>query len=95
VQRMYLNGEDVSETIRLPDISLAASDVSALPAVRAYLMDMQRAMAREHDVVMDGRDIGTVVLPDAELKIFPHGLAGGQSVQTVSGAHRPGREHLL
>lgn len=70
VQRMYLNGEDVSETIRLPDISLAASDVSALPAVRAYLMDMQRAMAREHDVVMDGRDIGTVVLPDAELKIF-------------------------
>ncbi len=70
VQRMFLNGEDVSENIRLPDISLAASDVSALPAVRAFLMDMQRSMAEKHDVIMDGRDIGTVVLPDAELKIF-------------------------
>jgi cytidylate kinase len=69
-QRMILNGEDVSAAIRLPDISIAASDVSALPAVRAFLLDMQRAMAREHDVIMDGRDIGTVVLPDAELKIF-------------------------
>ena len=69
-QRMYLNGEDVSAAIRLPEISICASDVSALPAVRAYLMEMQRKMAREHNVIMDGRDIGTVVLPDAELKIF-------------------------
>ena len=69
-QRMYLNGEDVSAAIRMPEISLCASDVSALPAVRAYLLEMQRKMAREHNVIMDGRDIGTVVLPDAELKIF-------------------------
>lgn len=69
-QRMRLNGEDVSAAIRLPEISLCASDVSALPAVRAFLLEMQRKMAREHDVIMDGRDIGTVVLPDAELKIF-------------------------
>ena len=69
-QRMYLNGEDVSSEIRLPEISICASDVSALPVVREYLLDMQRKMAREHNVIMDGRDIGTVVLPAAELKIF-------------------------
>ena len=69
-QRMLLNGEDVSTDIRLPEISICASNVSALPAVRAFLMEMQRKMAREHDVIMDGRDIGTVVLPNAELKIF-------------------------
>ena len=69
-QRMYLNGKDVSAEIRLPEVSLCASDVSALPAVRAFLLEMQRKMAREHDVIMDGRDIGTVVLPDAELKIY-------------------------
>ena len=69
-QRMYLNGEDVSAAIRMPEISICASDVSALPAVRAYLLEMQRKTAREHNVIMDGRDIGTVVLPDAELKIF-------------------------
>lgn len=69
-QRMFLNGEDVSADIRLPEVSLCASDVSALPAVRAFLLEMQRRLAREHDVVMDGRDIGTVVLPEAELKIF-------------------------
>lgn len=69
-QRMLLNGEDVSEAIRMPEISIAASNVSAMPSVRAFLMEMQRKMARENDVIMDGRDIGTVVLPDAELKIF-------------------------
>ncbi len=69
-QRMYLNGEDVSEVIRAPEISIAASDVSALPAVRAFLLEMQRKLARENNVIMDGRDIGTVVLPDAELKIY-------------------------
>ena len=69
-QRMFLDGEDVSAAIRLPEISICASDVSALPAVRAFLLEMQRKMARENSVIMDGRDIGTVVLPQAELKIF-------------------------
>ena len=69
-QRMYLNGEDVSTDIRLPEISMCASNVSAMPEVRAYLMDMQRQMAKRYDVIMDGRDIGTVILPDAEVKIF-------------------------
>ena len=70
LQRMYLNGEDVTKEIRLPQISMYASRVSALPEVRAFLMDMQRDMARRHSVVMDGRDIGTVVLPQADVKIF-------------------------
>ena len=69
-QHMFLNGEDVSDAIRLPEISICASDVSALPAVRAFLLEMQRKLAREHNVIMDGRDIGTVVLPQAELKIY-------------------------
>ena len=69
-QRMFLNGEDVSGEIRTPEISICASNVSAMPAVRVYLLEMQRRMARAHNVIMDGRDIGTVVLPDAELKIF-------------------------
>ena len=68
-QRMFLDGEDVSEAIRMPEISICASDVSSLPAVRSFLLEMQRKLAREHNVVMDGRDIGTVVLPDADLKI--------------------------
>ena len=69
-QCMYLDGEDVSAAIRAPEISICASDVSSLPAVRAFLLDMQRNTARESSVIMDGRDIGTVVLPDAELKIY-------------------------
>jgi cytidylate kinase len=70
LQRMILNGEDVSEAIRMPEISICASDVSALPACRAYLLDMQRRFAREYNVILDGRDIGTVVLPNADLKIY-------------------------
>ena len=70
LQHMLLNGEDVTAEIRLPEISMYASAVSALPAVRAYLLEMQRDMARQHSVIMDGRDIGTVVLPEAEVKIF-------------------------
>lgn len=70
LQHMLLNGEDVTEAIRLPEISLCASAVSAHPGVRAFLLEMQRKLGREHSVVMDGRDIGTVVLPDAEVKIF-------------------------
>ena len=69
-QRMLLDGEDVSAEIRMPEISICASNVAAMPSVRAYLLEMQRRMARTHNVIMDGRDIGTVVLPDAELKIF-------------------------
>ena len=69
-QRMFLGSEDVSAAIRLPEISICASNVSAHAVVRAFLLEMQRKMARENDVIMDGRDIGTVVLPDAELKIF-------------------------
>ena len=69
-QRMFLDGEDVSAEIRMPEISICASNVSAMPAVRAYLLEMQRRMARTHNVIMDGRDIGTVVLPHAQVKIF-------------------------
>ncbi|MDL2253349.1 (d)CMP kinase [Ruminococcaceae bacterium OttesenSCG-928-I18] len=69
-QQVFLNGEDVSKTIRAEEVSMAASDVSAHPAVRAFLLDTQRRLAKENDVIMDGRDIGTVVLPKAELKIF-------------------------
>lgn len=69
-QIVLLNGEDVSSLIRTPEISMMASQVSAIPAVRAYLLEQQRDMARRHNVIMDGRDIGTVVLPDAQIKIF-------------------------
>ena len=69
-QRILLNGEDVSEAIRLPEASADASAVSALPEVRAYLLEQQRSLARQYDVIMDGRDIGTVVLPHATIKIY-------------------------
>lgn len=69
-QRMYLNGEDVSAEIRKPEVSLRASDVAAMPEIRAFLLNMQRSMAQTNNVIMDGRDIATVVLPQAELKIF-------------------------
>ena len=69
-QHVYLNGYDVSDEIRLPEISMAASKVSAIPAVREYLLQFQRDLAASQNVIMDGRDIGTVVLPDAEVKIY-------------------------
>ena len=69
-QKMLLNGEDVTSSIREHAVSAWASAVSAVPQVRAFLLDMQRSFAREHNVIMDGRDIGTVVLPDAAVKIF-------------------------
>ena len=69
-QRVFLNGEDVSDEIRLPEASMAASNVSAIPEVRAFLLDLQRDMAKKNNVVMDGRDIGTVILPDAQYKFF-------------------------
>ena len=70
LQRMTLNDCDVTEAIRLPHISLCASAVSAHPGVRAFLLEMQRELARTNNVIMDGRDIGTVVLPEAEVKVF-------------------------
>lgn len=70
VQCVYLNGEEVSPYIRTPEISMGASKVSAIPEVRKYLLDLQRNIAKENNVIMDGRDIGTVVLPKAECKIF-------------------------
>lgn len=69
-QVVLLNGEDVSGYIRTPEVSMTASKISAIPKVRAFLLDLQRNMAKTHNVIMDGRDIGTVVLPDAQVKIF-------------------------
>ena len=69
LQHMLLNGQDVTKEIRLPEVSLCASAVSAHPEVRAFLLDMQRQLARTHSVIMDGRDIGTVVLPEADVKV--------------------------
>ncbi len=69
-QHVYLDGIDVSAEIRMPEISMAASVVSAIPEVRAFLLDLQRNMAETNNVVMDGRDIGTVILPNADVKIF-------------------------
>ncbi len=69
-QRMFLCGEDVSDKIRTPEVSSAASVTSAVPEVRKYLFDLQKDLARNNNCIMDGRDIGTVVLPDAKVKIF-------------------------
>lgn len=70
VQRVFLNSEDVSDLIRTPEVSMAASAVSSVPEVRAALLDIQRNIAAKNSVIMDGRDIGTVVLPNATVKIF-------------------------
>ncbi len=69
-QQVYLNGEAMGDRIRTPEISMYASAVSAIPTVRAFLLDTQRSIAEENSVVMDGRDIGTVILPNANVKIF-------------------------
>lgn len=69
-QHVFLNGEDVSEEIRLPASSMAASDVSAIPEVREFLLSLQRDIAKKNNCLMDGRDIGTVILPDAQYKFF-------------------------
>lgn len=70
LQHMLLNGQDVTKEIRLPEVSMYASAVSAHPSVRAFLLEMQRELARTNNVIMDGRDIGTVVLPNAQVKVF-------------------------
>ena len=69
-QRVFVNGEDYTDKIRTPKASMLASAISAKPEVRAFLLDLQRSFAKEHSVIMDGRDIGTVVLPNADIKIF-------------------------
>ena len=69
-QCVILNGKDVSSLIRTPEISMGASKVSSVPAVRAFLLDLQRNIAKNNNVIMDGRDIGSVVLPNADVKIF-------------------------
>ncbi len=79
-QHVFLDGEDVNDQIRTPDASMMASAVSAQPPVRAFLLEMQRKIAREQNVIMDGRDIGTVVLPDATVKIF---LTASDQVRAV------------
>ena len=91
-QRMFLREEDVSSDIRLPEISICASNVSAHPAVRAFLLEMQRKMARENNVIMDGRDIGTVVLPDAELKIYLTASAEARAQRRMLELQRKGIE---
>ena len=84
MQRVFLNAEDVSEAIRQNEVSMAASNVSAIPAVREFLFALQQQIARENNVIMDGRDIGTVVLPHADIKIF----------LTASPEERAKRRHL-
>ena len=69
-QHVYLNGEDLGDKIRTPEMSMYASAVSAIPEVRAFLLDTQRDIAKKNSVIMDGRDIGTVILPEADVKIF-------------------------
>ena len=86
-QKMLLNGEDVTALIRTPEVSMATSACSAIPAVRAYLLQLQRDLAAENNVLMDGRDIGTVVLPDADVKIF-------LTASPEARAHRRYDEHL-
>ena len=98
-QRIFLNGEDVSEAIRTPDASMAASNVSAIPQVRAFLLDLQRDMAKKQSLVMDGRDIGTVVIPDAELKIFltasPESRARRRYLEYVQKGQQPVYDDIL
>lgn len=83
-QRMFLNSEDVSDFIRTPLIAKYASVVSAVPRVREFLFDMQRSLARENNVIMDGRDIGTVILPDADVKIFLTASAEARATRRVA-----------
>ena len=89
LQRMYL-GEDVTDKIRLPEISMYASRVSAIPAVRAFLLEMQQDMARHRSVIMDGRDIGTVVLPQADVKIFLTATAEDRALRRYQELQRRG-----
>ncbi|MEA5010277.1 MAG: (d)CMP kinase [Angelakisella sp.] len=98
-QRIFLGEEDVSEAIRMPEASMAASNVSAIPAVRAFLLEQQRDLARSNNVIMDGRDIGTVVLPNATLKVFltasPQARAARRHKELVEKGHKVSYEQIL
>lgn len=94
-QRVILCGEDVSELIRTPEISTAASAVSVIPEVRAFLLDTQRSLAKTHSVVMDGRDIGTVILPDADVKIFLTASPEGRAKRRLLELRKKGIETTL
>ena len=91
-QHMLLGGEDVSRAIRENRISGLASKVSALPQVRAFLLEFQRKLAREHDVIMDGRDIGTVVLPNADVKVFLTAGAEARALRRQKELEQRGRK---
>ena len=99
VQHVFVNGEDVSDRIRTPEISLAASRVSAIPEVRKFLFGLQKKIAAEKNVIMDGRDIGTVVLPDAQLKIFltasPEARAKRRYAELCEKGNAPDYEQVL
>ena len=99
VQHVFVNGEDVSGNIRTPEVSLGASSVSAYPEVRAFLFDLQRKIAAENNVIMDGRDIGTVVLPNAQLKIFltasPEARADRRFAELKDKENAPSYEQVL
>ncbi len=90
-QHVYLNGADVSTEIRENEISLYASAVSKIPAVRAHLLSLQRDMADKYNVIMDGRDIGTVILPDAQLKIFLFASAKARAERRTKELHERGQ----
>ena len=91
-QRMLLNGSDVPEERRSPEISMCASNVSAIAAVRDYLTDMQRNMAKKYDVIMDGRDIGTVILPNADVKVFLTASADARAARRYKELIKKGSE---
>lgn len=99
LQHMFLDGEDVTEDIRQNEISAYASKVSAIPAVRDFLLDTQQKLAQEHDVIMDGRDIGTVVLPDADIKIYltakPEARAERRYLELLERGQWADREQVL
>ncbi|NLB37492.1 MAG: (d)CMP kinase [Clostridiales bacterium] len=91
-QRVFLGNEDVSEAIRTPEASMAASNVSAIPAVREFLFDLQRDIAKKNSCLMDGRDIGTVVLPDAQIKIFMTASANERAMRRYKELVKKGME---
>lgn len=98
-QRVFLNGQDVTARIRTEEVSIATSAAAALPEVRAHLLGMQRALAAQNNVLMDGRDIGTVVLPDAPLKVFltasPEERARRRSAQLEQAGEKADYEEIL
>lgn len=98
-QRVFVDGDDVTDYIRTPDVTMGASKISAIPEIRQFLFDLQRTIANENSVVMDGRDIGTVILPDAEVKFFltasPEERANRRFKELISKPACPTYEEIL